>query len=108
MAIFLVMTPVVALLAWTFLTVGSTTRNRAIGEERRVRALQAAEAAIRYHLYTGKSGVFELNGCRTRVGVTGATVEAVAVPEENGLQTVSVKLELERGFVIGRSTNEES
>ena len=106
LAVFLALMPVVAIMAWTFLKVGSVTRAQAIGEERAVRALHAAEAGIRSYIATGQPSSFELNDCQVQVVVGESEVVSRATPKR-GIQTVSISLELDRGFVTRRRTNEE-
>ena len=106
MAIFLAMTPVVAVMAWTFLKVGSVTRIQSIGQERRIRALHAAEGALRYHLLTGQPVNIKLNGCDASALLSGS-IQASAVSTENRHSAVRISLELDKGFVKKRFASEQ-
>jgi hypothetical protein len=101
------MAPVLAVMAWTFLKVGTATRVQALKQERRIRAFQAAEAALRCHLLSGQPARLELNGCHARAWLANGKIEANATPDENPSGSVTITLELDRGYVIRRLTNED-
>ena len=105
MVIFLAITPIVALMAWTFLKVGTATRVQALAEERRVRALHSAEAALRYYLLSGQPVSLQLNNCQASASLDGA-VRASAAPKDDSRISVSIELQLERGFVTRRVCHE--
>ena len=108
MVIFLALTPIVAIMAWTFLKVGTVTRVQALEEERRIRATFAAEGVLRYALLSGQSkSEIELNGCKANVTVQTASLEATAEPDEAPTQGAHIQLSLDKGFVSKRSTDEK-
>jgi hypothetical protein len=99
--------PVVALLAWTYLKVGSVTRAQALREEQGIRTLHAAEAGIRSYLATGQIGPMELNDCQVKILVSDTKVVCSAYPIR-GRHKTSVTLWVESGFVMRRTTNDEN
>jgi hypothetical protein len=105
LAVFLLLMPIVATMAWTYLKVGSVTRIEALREARSVNELHAAEAGIRFYLTTGETKTFELNGCQVEVAVLDSKVVSTA---RGGAEQTSVVLEVEKGYVTRRLTNEES
>jgi hypothetical protein len=106
MAIFLAMTPIVTIMAWTFLKVGTVTRLQSIEEERRIRGLHSAEAAMRYHMLSGQPVSFELNRCQASANLIDGKIQASASPKENARNYVRLSLELDRGFVTRRYSDE--
>ncbi len=107
LAIFLAMVPVIATIAWTFLKFSSITRTQSIGHERQIRALQAAEAGIRLYIASGEAAHFEMNECEVNVTLQNASLISTA-QSFRGVRPVVIKLDVDRGFVTRRSTNEES
>lgn len=106
LATVLLLLPVMALMAWTYLSVGTTTRAQALLQERNIRALHAAEAGLRKYLADGQSQAFEMNDCEVTVNISDAKIISSARPE-GGTRSTTVFLEVERGFVMRRMTNEE-
>lgn len=105
---FLAMAPVVVVMAWTFLQFGSTARVEGLREERRIRCLHTAEAALRSFLATGQEVRLELNGCRGYARMDNGKVSASAVALENERDGwVRIELELDRGFVMRRTARED-
>lgn len=105
LGVFLLLLPVLTLMAWTFLKVGSGCRAEAVVAERRVRGLQAAEAGIRYYLATGRTDGFELNDCDVAFTTSNTTIVSTAVIHHSR-ERCAVTLDISAGFVSGRRTNE--
>lgn len=98
--------PVLTLMAWTFLEIGSVNRATALQAEARVRGLHAAEAGIRHYLATGQPSSFEMNECEVVVELVESNLVATARPIRRG-HPVQIVLETEKGFVTSRRTNEK-
>jgi hypothetical protein len=108
MGVFLALAPIVVMMAWTFLKVGSAIRVEGLREERRIRAFHTAEAALRCFLATGQPASVKLNGCGGSALLQDGKVVAWARPDENEFDGhVRIELELDRGFVIGRNAYED-
>ena len=107
LAIFLMLMPIIALMAWTYLKVGSATRAQAVAEEREIRALQAAEAGVRRYLFTGETKEFEMNDCRVTVTTLDSSLIFRALPA-GSRRSLSITLQTSQGYVVGRTTNEET
>lgn len=105
LGVFLLLLPVLTLMAWTFLKVGGGCRAQAVVAERRARGLQAAEAGIRYYLATGRTDGFELNDCDVVFTLSESTVVSTAVIHHSR-ERFAVSLDVSAGFVTGRRTNE--
>ena len=106
LAVFLLLMPVLAMMAWTFLRVGTVSRAQALQQEREIRALHAAEAGIRSYLFSGQLESFELNECEVRVTVTEAKVISTATAR-GSRRAFQIILHIEKGFVTERMSNEE-
>jgi len=106
LAVVLLLMPVLAMMAWTFLKVGSVARAQSLQEERSIRALHAAEAGIRLYLATATSQDFDLNDCKVQVAISQGRVISTATPTGSP-QSMRIILEVDRGFVTRRLTNEE-
>lgn len=104
---FLMLMPVLALMAWTYLKVGSATRAQAVAEERNIRALHAAEAGVRRYLFSGETGDFELNDCRVTVTALESSLVFRATPR-GSRRSLAITLQTSQGYVVGRTTNEET
>lgn len=107
LVIFLALTPIVTIMAWTFVRIGTVTRAQALAEERKIRALFAAEAALRCHLLSGQPQSFELNGCQAEASSANGTITGLARPLEHHDQGMTITLKTDRGIVVGRTTDEE-
>ena len=106
LAIVLVLLPVMALMAWTYLSIGTTTRAQALYEERKIRSYHAAEAGIRRYLGEGRADNFKMNGCEVTIRVSDTRIISTATPATTTRPT-SIILEVEKGFVVRRLTNDE-
>lgn len=93
-------------MAWTFVTVGTATRRDCLAEERRIRAYHTAEAALRYHLLTGQPASLNLNNCQATASLSNG-ITATAVVLDDRRRSVTIKLDLERGFVTKRGCHEQ-
>lgn len=107
LVIFLALTPIVTVMAWTFVSIGTVTRAQALAEERRIRALFAAEAALRCHLLSGQPQSFQLNGCKAEASSANGGITGQARPLEFPRQGINITLRTDRGIVVGRTTDEE-
>lgn len=105
LGVFLLLLPVLTIMAWTFLKVAGGCRIEAVTAERRVRGLQAAEAGIRSYLSTGQPIKFELNECDVTVQVYDGRLVSTAEIQRSQ-EAVAVILEIEAGYVTRRRTNE--
>lgn len=94
-------------MAWTYLKVGTATRAQAVDEERKVRALHAAEAGIRRYLYTGQTTSFWMNDCKVSVIAADANLTFQALPTGSKRAT-TITLQTYQGYITGRNTNEEN
>lgn len=106
LAVFLILAPLLAVMAWTFVCVATETRNQALAAERRLRALHSAESALRYHLVSGVKAELTLNGTRALCQTAGGNISASAVCQDDERRSVTIGLTLSGGFAGGRTHRE--
>lgn len=105
LASFLVVVPILTAMAWAFLEFSAFARKEALGQERRLRAYQAAEAGIRYYRAFGQPTEFELNDCQVRVTRQDGLVRSQAWARRSRV-SVTIALETADGTVVRRSCSE--
>ena len=99
--------PILALMAWTYLKVGSAARAQAVAEERKIRALQAAEAGIRRYLLTAETKPFTMNDCEVTVTTLDTSI-VFRAHAKGSIKAFTITLQTDRGYFVGRTSNEET
>ena len=98
----MVLTVVLASIAWAMLEFSSSAYLGARFEEPRMRCFHAAEAGVRYFLAYGEASNFELNDCEVEMQAS-PTELTVTARHDHGFHRI--KLALADGYVVRRTSS---